>query len=163
MREKSNVKTQVGKLLQFRGIAIVLFMVLLFVCVVSLGIYTGTENSTDGNIAFAGTSDPVNTNHNQVCTFGTDQLDNITAASIGYPGSSGTTSFTTNTMTTSGISFANQSNISYSYKLTGSPDAPTPSFTAANGTFRLEYDAADGNRYEYGLSVVNFDITSNDI
>ena len=69
MREKSNVKTQFGKLLQFRGIAIVLFMVLLFVCVVSLGIYTGTDNSTDINVALAGEVGPTNTNHNSVVTF----------------------------------------------------------------------------------------------
>ena len=164
MREKSNVKTQFGKLLQFRGIAIVLFMVLLFVCVVSLGIYTGTENSTDGNIAFAGTSDPVNTNSNQVCTFGTDQVNSITAASLGYPGASGTTSFSTGAMTTSTISFANQSNISYAYKadLIDGVTAPSPSFSASNGTYRLEYDATD-NRYEYGWSVVNFDAVSNSI
>ena len=161
MREKSNVKTQVGKLLQFRGIAIVLFMVLLFVCVVSLGIYTGTEKTDQ--VALADDSDPVNTNHNQVCTFDTDQLDSITAASIGYPGASGTTSFSSGVMTTNNTSFASQSNISYGYRAwPNSPDAPTPSFTANNGVYRLEYDKTE-NRYEYGWSVVNLDLMTNSI
>ena len=164
MREKTCNQKSKNKLFALRGFGLILAFVVVFALVLGFGVYDGSITTDSTNqVAMAGGSDPVNTNHNSVVTFETNGLTDITAASLGYPGASSKTSFSTGDMSTSNTSFATQSNISYSYKAVGNPDAPTPSFNANDGEYKLEYDAAEGNRYEYGWSVVNFNVTANPI
>ncbi|MBO4694944.1 MAG: hypothetical protein J5656_03350 [Clostridia bacterium] len=164
MREKLSKKEALTRNLSILRWAIVICALIgLFGAILICGTLDGIFEDTSDNISYAGTSDAVETSAGTVVSFATDNMANITAASMGYPGSSGTTTFNSGNITTNNTSFAAQSNISYSYKAVGNPDAPSPSFTASDGQFQVYYDAVSNNRYEYGWSVVNLNLNDNPI
>ncbi len=164
MREKSNVKTQVGKLLQFRGIAIVLFLVLLFVCVVSLGITNADTTNPDVSSQIALAKDETGGSaSDKVVTVSIDSSAEPTAAMYNYPGTSATTfSKSTNNLTTTTISYSSQSVRAVGWTRTDTPAAPNTSTSADNGTMKLQINSDGDNRYNQACGVVNFNLNEID-
>ena len=158
MREKSNFETR-RKILSLRGIAIVLFMVLLFACILTLGIYDADTTNVDVSeqIALAkdeeGGSAP-----DKVVTVSIDSSTQPTAALYNYPGTSATSfSNSSNNMTTTTISYSSQSVRSVGWTRTNDPVTPNISTSANNGVMKVAINK-DDNRYTQVCGVVNFNM-----
>ena len=164
MREKNNVKTQLGKILQFRGIAIVLFLVILFVCVLSLGITNADTTNPDVSSQIALAKDETGGSaSDKVVTVSIDSSAEPTAEMYNYPGTSATTfSKSSNNLTTTTISFSSQSVRAAGWTRTDTPAAPNTSTSADNGTMKLQINSDGDNRYNQACGVVNFNLNEID-
>ena len=156
MREKLSKKETLSR--KFNALKCLLtlgFFIVLFAGIVLFGI----SNNDVSQTAFAKDSDPNESTAASPVTLLPDTTP--TSSTIGYPGSSSATSFSTGNISTSNVDFSGQSSwaIGYVATPTGSTDVPTITTTAAAGVYYMKFPA-NNNRYQKGFTTINFSVNN---
>ena len=154
MRTKKEQMSNTGKLFAIRGIAVVFAMVVMFALILLLGVYD-VDTINFGSTVLAA-SDEGGSGPDEVQTFFPDTNTIPSAASIGYPGASGTTVFNTPTnITTSTVSFSNMSVYTTGWNRSDTPVPPTASPGTNAGQLQISLTSAQC-RYNQAVGVINF-------
>ena len=156
MREILSKKEPLRRMNIFMCLLLICFFIVLFAGIAIIGVSSDNVEQ----IAYAKDSDPNDSTASSPVVVGPNT--NPTAASMGYPGGSSTTSFSTGNLSTSNTDFNGQSSyaIGYVANALGSTDIPTINTTASAGTYYMQFPA-NNNRYQKGCTIINFSL--NDI